>query len=465
MGAEVISQMLESTNIKFASKGLPGVFSFHHYLSLSMGYAIGLGWIFVPARMLNRGGPLGILIAIVLSGLLLWFIARCYARMVERHPVVGGEIVWALKSFGNGASFSVFWLLLLGFLSYLLFYTSFSGMIFEKFAPGTVSDVLYRIEDSEFKWSSILPGLSVGAFVIFINLKSTSLAIAVQSMAVFILILLVVVVGMVAFANGDLSNFEPLFEGSGAIPEVGQILFVVAGMICWYLFGFSTIAQCAAEAKPHVTTQQTGKAITLSLVLVTIFYLFVHLFVIAALPWSETTKQVMPTAEVLKLAFGYDWAYQTILIAGMLGIVTTLNACVICCVRSILAAVRAGFLPDWFGQIHESSGVPRNAIIFTGMVAALGPFLSLSWLASDLGPMSFLCAFLFTSAAVLKHDQNHAVSTYIAISISAIMVLSMLVPGAYYQVKWPSGFVFLFGCAVLGFLLYRLRLSHMDPGS
>ena len=51
------------------SAGLPGVFSFHHYLSLSIGYAIGLGWIFIPARMLLRGGPLGAVVPSASDGL------------------------------------------------------------------------------------------------------------------------------------------------------------------------------------------------------------------------------------------------------------------------------------------------------------------------------------------------------------------------------------------------------------
>jgi len=443
---------------------LPKVFSFHHYLSLSVGYAIGLGWIVVPARMLLKGGPAGILIAVVVSCVCLYFIARCYAAQVSTHPTVGGEIVFALKSFGNGAAFLVFWLLTLGYLSYLLFYTSFSGVIFESLFPALQSDTLYVIAESSFRMSSIIPGLLIGAFVISINYMSTKIAIAAQSIMTALLIALVSIVAVVALINGDLSNMEPQFAGNGTLLESGKLVFIVVGMICWYIFGFSTIAQCAGECKDDATKQKLGTAIILSLVLVSIFYFVVHLFIIVIMPWSESARLGMPTAEALKLSMGYDWAMSTILVAGLLGIATTINACIICSVRSILAAVQAGFLPEWFGVVDQRTGAPRNAIVFIGIFVAIGPFLALAWLATDLGPISFVCAYIFTCAAALKHQKDqqnrgaYVMAIYLGIFVAAIMALSMFVPGSYYHIEWPHGYLFLTGCAIVGFLFYRWSL-------
>jgi basic amino acid/polyamine antiporter, APA family len=275
----------QSTNIDGQSKSmLPKVFSFHHYISLSMGYAIGLGWVIIPARMMVKGGPLGVLLAIILSSILLYFIAKCYAELVSANPKAGGEAAIAYRNFGKGTSFTLFWLLSLGFLAYCPFYTSFTGVIFESFMPELRSAPFFSLGDHELRLSYILPGLIIGIFIILINYSSTKAALMLQSVSLYLLLLCVAVVAIVAFMNADMTNMQPYFEGSGTALDAGIVTFIVMSMICWYLFGFSIISQTAEEASPTMGPQDIGKAIVLSLILATIFYVVVHLFIPLVLP-------------------------------------------------------------------------------------------------------------------------------------------------------------------------------------
>ena len=89
---------------------------------------------------------------------------------------------------------------------------------------------------------------------------------------------------IVAFMNADMTNMQPYFEGSGTALDAGIVTFIVMSMICWYLFGFSIISQTAEEASPTMGPQDIGKAIVLSLILATIFYVVVHLFIPLVLP-------------------------------------------------------------------------------------------------------------------------------------------------------------------------------------
>ena len=170
----------------------------------------------------------------------------------------------------------------------------------------------------------------------------------------------------------------------------------------------------------------------------------------------------MPTAEALRAAFGLEWAFRLILVAGILGIVTTINACVICLTRALLAASHAGFVSPWFAQVTERRQIPRNALLAVAVPTVVGPFLKLEWLATDLGPISFIAAFALTCVAAVKVTRDRKSATGLAVSrfglfVSIAMAVSMLIPGAYYYLEWPNGYLFLAVSAAIGYVVYRAR--------
>ena len=449
---------------------LPKVYSFHHYLSLSIGYALGLGWVIIPARMLIKGGPIGVFLAIIFSAILFYFIAKCYAELVCAKPAAGGETVIAERSFGKGVGFSVFWFLCLGYIAYGPFYASFSGVIFESLIPNLQSDTLFTIEGHGQRLSYILPGLVLASLVVLTNFKSTKAAANLQSISLLILIICVSIAVITGFIKGNLSNLQPYFEGSGTALDITSVVIIVMSMICWYLFGFSTIAQTAEEAGPDMKPGDLGKAIVLSLGLATLFYAAVHLYVPYTMPWRASTELGMPTADVLNATYGYAWAHKLVLIGGFMGIITTLNACMICATRLMLAATRAGYMPKWFGVIDKKSETLKNAVKFVGFFMIIGPFLSLGWTSSNMGPISFVLASIITCFAALKMRKSHpdmarpykiknTLTIYCGIFVSLTLFGSMLVPGSYEYIVWPERHIFIAIWAALGFLFYKWQIS------
>lgn len=442
-------------------QNLPRVFKLHHYVSLGVGYAIGLGWIFVPARMMAKNGPLSILLAILLSGVLLFIISKSYKALLLKKTETGGEIAFAKDYMGRGVSFAVFWLLTLGFLSYLVFYASFSGVIFESLFPSLRSDTLYTIGGSDFRLSLIVPGLLVGLLVFAINYISTRLSLMVQSISVVVLIALVLVAAVMAFSQGSVSNFQPMSNVEGLVDN-GSFLFVVAAMMCWYLFGFSAAASCSEECEDSDGGKTVARAMVIAIVVTTVFYLIVQSYIVAAMPWQEAIKLDMPTAEVFTKSLNNPLAYKLILVAGFLGIITTLNTCIIACSRAIIAANRSGYVPASWGEVDESSGVPRNALNALGLFLLIGPFLSLSWLETDLGPISFTAAFLVTCLSALRMTTgSNKVKggrwIYIlGLIITLGMVLTFFIPGAYYHQQWPVSYYTLGGVIGIGSIWYFL---------
>ncbi len=447
------------------SDGLPKVYSFHHYVSLAVGYALGLGWVIIPARMLLKGGPMGVFLAIVLSWALLYFIAKCYAEVISAKPVVGGEAAIAEITYGRGIGFTIFWFLCLSYVSYGPFYASFSGVIFEALIPSLQSEVLFTVEGHSQRLSYIIPGLLIGAFVMAVNLRSTRAAANLQSISLAILFICVSIPVVTGFLVGDLSNLSPYFEGDGSALSAVIVTILVFNMMCWYLFGYSTIAQTAAEAGPDMKPGDLGRAIMLALGIAGIFYAAVHLYVPYAMAWRDAAQLGMPTAEVLQATYGYDWAHKLVLIGGFMGIITTLNCCMICATRLLYWAANNGLMPAWFGVIDPKSGTLKNGIKFVGFIILAGPFLSLGWTSSNMGPISFVFAALLICLAALKMRKENpgmaqpykikntlVICGGIAVTLS--LLISFTIPGSYEHI--PLGrYAFIAIWGAIGYVVYR----------
>lgn len=459
--------MTRNTHLTGNTGGLPKVYKFHHYVSLAIGYALGLGWVIIPARMLIKGGPMGVFLAIVLSWALLYFIAKCYAEVVSAKPVSGGEAAIAEMSYGRGIGFAIFWFLCLSYVSYGPFYASFSGVIFEALVPSLQSEVLFTLNGHDERLSYIIPGLLIGAFVMAVNLKSTRAAANLQSISLAILFICVGIPVLTGFLVGDLSNLVPYFEGDGSTLSAVTVTILVFNMMCWYLFGYSTIAQTAAEAGPDMKPGDLGKAIMLALGIAGIFYAAVHLYVPYTMAWREAAMLGMPTAEVLQETYGYDWAHKLVLIGGFMGIITTLNCCMICGTRLLHWAANNGLMPAWFGVVDSETQTLKNGTKFVGFIILAGPFLALGWTSSNMGPIAFSFAALLMCMAALKmrktnpdmprpYKIKNTMMIYGGIAVSLSLIASFTIPGSYEHI--PLGrYVFIAIWGAIGFVVYKMQ--------
>ena len=451
------------------SAELPKSYSFHNYVSLAVGYAFGLGWVIIPARMLLKGGPIGVFLAILLSAALLYFIAKCYAEVFSAKPVTGGEAAIAHITYGRGIGFAVFWFLCLSYVSYGPFYASFSGVIFEALMPSLQSEVLFTVEGHSQRLSYIIPGLLIGTFVTYMNLKSTKAAANLQSVSIAILFICVGIPVITGFLVGDLSNLKPFFEGDGTPLSMITVTIIVFNMMVWYLFGYSTIAQTAPEAGPEMKPGDIGRAIMMSLGIACIFYAAVHLYVPYAMPWREAAELGMPTAEVLQATYGYDWAHKLVLIGGFMGIITTLNTSMICATRLLYWASNNGLMPSWFGVIDAESKTLKNGTKFVGFIIILGPFLALGWTSSNMGPIAFSFAALLMCMAALKMRKTNpdmprpfkiknSMVMYGGVAVSLSLIFSFTIPGSYEHI--PLGrYAFIAIWGALGFVVYNSQTS------
>ena len=65
------------------------------YFAFGFGSMVGVGWLVLMDDWLQRGGPLGTMLAFLAGGLLLLPVARTYGALVVRIPEAGAEIAYA----------------------------------------------------------------------------------------------------------------------------------------------------------------------------------------------------------------------------------------------------------------------------------------------------------------------------------------------------------------------------------
>jgi amino acid transporter len=237
--------------------------------------------------------------------------------------------------------------------------------------------------------------------------------------------------------------------------------------------GYDTIPQAAEESGQEVQPQSLGKAIIATIVIGILFYVMVTLAVSLSMPWQESRAFDLPTAAVFRVAFGYDWAADVVLFAGILGLITTLNGFYIASSRIVFAQGRGGLLPQWFGEVHKKYHTPKNAIIFVGIISLIGPFLG----KAALTPIVTSSALAFTvvlavtcmsairlrkTAPELKRPYKVNKKTlYLGLGVSILLILLMIVPGSPGQLS-PLEFSIIGIWLIFGLFAYLWRRKKRD---
>jgi amino acid transporter len=91
----------------------------------------------------------------------------------------------------------------------------------------------------------------------------------------------------------------------------------------------------------------------------------------------------IPVPDALAYSMGH-WVFGKIMIiAALLGIVTSWNGFIIGGSRVLFAMARAKMIPEIFGKVHPKYGTPSFSVIFIGVIVCLAVFLgrsALVWL-------------------------------------------------------------------------------------
>lgn len=377
--------------------------SLRQLFALGFGSIIGVGWITVLGAWLAGAGALGAMLAFAIGSIIVILIALCYAEMATRFPASGGEIVYLHEVFGLRLSFIAGWLLILGYVSVVVFEAISVGWILEALFPGIEGPELYSVAGTPVTLGGLSAGLLGMAGIAWVNIRGAKSAARLQEFMSFLLIGVTAVFCLAAFTRGELGNLQPHFvpDSDGLYwPGVAAILVIVP----FFFSGFDVIPQAMGEKAEDAPMRGVPLVLALSIVAAGLFYIGVIAAAAMAMPRAELLQEELPVATAITQALGSSMGGKLVLFAGLLGLVTGWNSFTYGAARLLFALGRARIVFSPFGELHPRYRTPSRALFAISIVGAIGCFFGRGALLPiiDAGSLAFVLAYLAVCVAAFR---------------------------------------------------------------
>jgi len=445
------------------------------FFCLAFGAMIGVGWVTAMGPWLRTAGPLGAAIAFAIGGTLMLFIGFCYAEVTAMLPVSGGEVAYAYKAFDTGHSFLVGWFLSFGYISVSAFEAISVGKILSYLFPAIDQWPLYSINGDIIYGSHLLLALIFVSLITYINYVGVQNSMRFQIYLTIVFLAIVLCVVILGFWKGSASNLEPLFVGN-SFPEIGAGIIGVFATVPFWLVGFDTIPQGAEEAKENVTYRTIGILILVSIIAAVVFYILLIFSTSMVADWSTLTQTELFTASAFEHTFQSKILVNGILVAILIGLLTSWNGFFLAGSRVLFAMGRGKIVAPALGKTHEKFKTPYNAVLFSGVVTLLSTLLGRGAMIAfvDVGSFCIAAAFLGVSFSYLKlkrsfQNQHRPYRApggkwagYISIGGSILILLAITLPASPAALKWPLEWAILIGLCLLGIILWITSKKSRD---
>lgn len=410
--------------------------------------------------------------------MLVLFIGFCYAEVTAMLPVSGGEVAYAYKAFGVGHSFILGWLLSFGYLSVSAFEAISVGKIVSYLFSLVDQWPLYSVSgDVIFGSHLILAAFFVG-LITYVNYAGVQNSIRFQIYLTITFLTIVRAVIIKGFWSGEVSNLTPLFAESSSVGVFAGIVSVFTTVPFW-LVGFDTIPQGAEEAKEDVSHRMIGILILISIVAAVIFYILLIFSTAMVGDWTSLVKQDLFTAKAFELAFQSQFMVNGILVAILIGLLTSWNGFFLAGSRVLFAMGRGRIIAPPLGKSHPKFQTPYYAVLFSGVITFFSAFLGRGAMMSFVNVGSFCIAFAFLGVsfsflALRKKfpDQERPylapggrLSGYVAMTGSFLIILAITLPIFPASLKWPFEWAILLCLCLMGLVFWVLSKKSRDATS
>ena len=452
------------------------------FFALAFGSMIGVGWITALGGWFEQAGPVGAIVAFAAGGTLMLIIGLCYAEVTPMLPVTGGEVAYAYKAFGTSKAFLIGWFLAFGYLSVSAFEAISVGLVLSFLFPQIDVFPLYEIAGSTVYATHLLLAFVFTGFITAINYFGVGIASRVQIVLTALFLLCAVLFVVSGIASGEIGNLAPYF-GDSTLGRGGfaGMLAVFVTVPFWYV-GFDTIPQAAEERREGSPLHRLGLYVILAIIGSTVFYIAIILGAGMTAPWRSIVGEELPTAAAFSSAFESPLLVRLVLVAGLIGLLTSWNGFFLAGSRVLFSLGRGRIIHAFFGQTHPRFGTPTNAVLFSGLVTFLSACLGRGAIIAfvDVGSFCIALAFLGVALSLIQLRKKFPllerpyrmpggnVLAYVAAAGSLFILCVMLVPGSPSMLVWPLEWLILGALSAtgLGFWFtarrYRQRVSEED---
>lgn len=384
--------------------------------NLIIGSVIGADIYITPGLTAAMIGPASIVVWVV-AGVFALVIALVFSYTSYYVPKVGGPFAFVSKAFGKFYGFLTGWLMLIAEMMALPLF----AIVFTRYLH-------FFIElDS---WQEVLvKGLFIFSLTT-VNILGVKLGGRVND--VLTLMKLVPLVLVIALGFIFLSyNPENISQNYSPIAPLGWENFGPAlVLIFWAYAGFEMGTLPASEVKNP--KRVIPKAITIGMILVTLFYLSTNFVLYGSINWIELSHSTLPLVLAGTLVIGYVGG--VIVSFGALTSVTgTSSSFVLGVSRLYYAMSSEGLFPKVFSKVHKRYKTPFMALIIQGIIAFfLSMYAGISQLISfSVFNMAIMYLLVCLSLIVLKKEETkfigQKVLPFVGIAICVFLIYSTTV--------------------------------------
>lgn len=415
-------------------------------LVIAFGAMIGWGWVINSGDWITTAGFAGSIIAMLIGGVMVFFVGLTYAELTSAMPQCGGEHVFSYRAMGPTGSFVCTWMIILGYVATAAFEATALPTVITYLFPDFNQVYLYSIAGKDIYLTTILLGVGVAILITYINIRGAKTAAVLQTVLTAIIAIAGILLMVGSAVNGDGSNITGQMWESGAGNTVGSV-FKVACMTPFLFIGFDVIPQAAEEI--NVPYKKIGNIMLLSIFLAVAWYLLIIFSVCYIMPQSAivqemTSQNGLVSAKAIEIAFNSPMMGKVLIIGGLCGIITSWNSFLMGGSRALYSMGESLMIPKMFGKLGKHK-TPEAAIILCGIACVAAPFFGrgvLVWLV-DAASFGCVIAYMFVSISfcILRKKKPEMDRPYkvragkfvgvMAVIMAGFMTLLYIVPASF----------------------------------
>ena len=415
-------------------------------LVIAFGAMIGWGWVINSGDWITTAGFAGSIIAMLIGGVMVFFVGLTYAELTSAMPQCGGEHVFSYRAMGPTGSFVCTWMIILGYVATSAFEATALPTVITYLFPEFNQVYLYSIAGKDIYLTTILLGVGVAVLITFINIRGAKTAAILQTVLTAIIAIAGILLVVGSAVNGDGANITGQMWESGTGTTLGSV-FKVACMTPFLFIGFDVIPQAAEEI--NVPYKKIGKIMLLSIFLAVAWYLLIIFAVCYIMPQSAIAQEMssqngLVSAKAIEIAFRSPLMGKVLIIGGLCGIITSWNSFLMGGSRALYSMGESLMIPKMFGKFGKHK-TPEAAIILCGIACVVAPFFGRGVLAWLVDAASFGCviAYMFVSISfcILRKKKPEMARPYkvkagrfvgvMAVLMAGFMTLLYIVPASF----------------------------------
>ncbi len=433
--------------------------------AIAFGCMIGWGVFVMPGTtFLPVAGPVGTLIAMAISVVIILIIAANYVYLMRERPTTGGVYAYTKEAFGRDHAFLCSWFLTLSYLTIVFLNgTAMFVVVRTMFGTRLQGAIHYEIAGVDIYLGEVTVSVLALAFVGVMFIVAKPILQYIHTILATVLFLGILLITIICAPHISLGDIPHAFGTGHLSPAYG--IFSIVLLAPWAFVGFDIVSLESAHFR--FPMKRAKWILVASIVMAGFAYAAMAEVSIAVVPdgfssWSEYFSSLNEMQGVMSV----PTFHSTVAILGNKGLViigiTALSAILTGLIGAYRAVLRMLSTMAEDKILSERFNKTSNGIIFIMVISIFIAFLgknALTWFV-DLTSLGAVIGFGYTSASALKMAKRYddmliittgVIGTVITVAFAAVQLIPKLTA---LQAMGAPAFLLLSVWCLMGFMFY-----------